>query len=223
MIDRLKGLLKRRKFVLFTRPYELNIVGLRNKNMKAYDEIHVFYKINDRNWNYHVFGAITDTAFVWKDKAPILLKEGQYIDAYSTGEYTFPDGNQKTEALIEAKLVSVITDFDRKAFIPNGKVRSELAGINIIPPFYQGKELTIDEKDEGSQVFVSEENFAVFMLLCSKHKELYGNQFTYSLIDFRSAKKKLIQRGLEIVTTLITTFFFGFLAEKIKQGKKTKK
>jgi len=48
MLSRIKGILKEYGFVLYTRPYELNSVGLRSKSVESNafdDEIHVFYSL----------------------------------------------------------------------------------------------------------------------------------------------------------------------------------
>src|SRR5687768_12889604 len=55
MLSRIKEILNGYGFVLYTRPYQLNIVGLRSKSVNSNqfdDEIHVFYIKEDGKWNY---------------------------------------------------------------------------------------------------------------------------------------------------------------------------
>ena len=63
ILGKLRAILRHKRYELYTRPYELNIVGLRGNSTepnKFDDEIHVFYKISPIKWNYHVFKATTD-------------------------------------------------------------------------------------------------------------------------------------------------------------------
>jgi hypothetical protein len=212
MIQRIKGLLKRRGFELFTQPFELNIIGLRNKNPKIADEIHVFYKINAKNWNYHIYEAITDPVVLLEGKRDsLLLKERQYKDCYSIGLH-----NGKVKVLIQSNPVTVIKNHNRDSFLQEGKSVSGLFNIDIIPAS------AIEKTDEGNQVFLSNENFKEFMALCEKHKELYGNKFSYSLIDFRNGKKSIIKKGFFIAASLLTSLLFGYLFRENKKKKRNK-
>jgi hypothetical protein len=180
MIGRIKGLLKRRGFTIYTRPFELNIVGLRNKNVRHADEIHVFYKINAKNWNYHIYEGITDPFYLSKGKpsSSILLKEGQYADTFEIGRH-----REKFTALVETKPVVVLENNDRASSLSAGKTKKGNFNIDIIPA------AAFKDGDEGCQLLLGDENFTELIVLCKKHAELYGNHFTYSLIDFREAKR----------------------------------
>ena len=48
----------------------------------------------------------------------------------------------------------------------------------------------------GCQVFKKSSDFDEFMKLVDKQKKLYGNNFTYTLIDTRAIKKKKYRIGL---------------------------
>jgi len=212
MIQRVKGLLSRRGFEIYTRPFELNIVGLRNKNPKNPDEIHVFYKINLKNWNYHLFEAITDPVILLKGKpGSILLKEGQYIDAYRIGLH-----NENVKALIQTRPVAVLENNKRDSVLSEGKKKSGLFRIDIIPAS------ALEKQDDGCQVFLSDENFKEFMALCAKHQEFYGTQFTYTLIDFRAAKRSFL-KGIAIAASILSSLLLGYLFKEEKGNKKKKK
>src|SRR3954470_24162605 len=93
MFNQVKALLRIREFQLFTRPYELNIVGIRNKNTvpnRFDDQMHVFYKTGAINWEYHVFNVTTDPGTFWLEnpvstEGTAILPEGQYLGAYGLG------------------------------------------------------------------------------------------------------------------------------------------
>ena len=63
ILQKMKAILRHKKFEIFSRPFELNIVGLRSKSVipnRFDDEIHVFYKVSTLKWQYHIFKATTD-------------------------------------------------------------------------------------------------------------------------------------------------------------------
>ena len=82
--------LKRKGYVVYSKPYQLNIVGVRSNNTtpnKFDDLIYVFYKTNTGKWTGKAFPATTDPGTYWlrnpmNNKGTAILKEGQYVDAY---------------------------------------------------------------------------------------------------------------------------------------------
>jgi hypothetical protein len=195
MFSKIKALLRFKKFQLFTRPYELNIVGLRSKSVvpnRFDDELHVFYKIDAVKWEYHIFRITTDPGTYWirnpsQPQGTAILPEGQYRDAYGIGLHR---GQYK--ALVQTAPVSVVRDYDRNAALDfyNGKKESGMFGINIHRANKVGTTKTVDKNSAGCQVFENAEDFNVFMKLAEQHKSRFGNRFTYALIDFRSVQRR---------------------------------
>src|SRR5690349_14807868 len=93
MLAKIKGLLRNKGFKLFTRPYELNIVGLRSKSVvpnKFDDELHVFYMVTPVKWEYHVFRITTDPGTFWlnnpgQPQGTAIVSEGQYLNSHAIG------------------------------------------------------------------------------------------------------------------------------------------
>jgi hypothetical protein len=207
MLSRLKSILKRKGYVLHTRPFEINIVGLRSKSIKSNhfdDEIHVFYKVSPLKWNYHIYKATTDPGTYWlknplQPQGTAILAQGQYVGAYEIGLHK---GQYK--ALVQVKPVSIIRDYDRNAKLDflNGKKESGLYGINIHRAMSQGETKYVDKFSAGCQVFENANDFYQFMGLCENHRKLYGNNFTYTLIDFRAMRREGIRRALVGAFTL---------------------
>ena len=202
--------MRHKNFILYTRPYELNIVGLRSKSTvpnRFDDEIHVFYKVSAMNWNYHVFKATTDPGTFWlrqpvQVQGTAILAEGQYVNSYELGMH-----RGKYLALVQHRPVSVIRDYNRDAVLDfsNGIKTRGMYGINIHRANRKGITKTVDKNSAGCQVFENANSFALFIKLCQKHKSLYGNQFTYSLIDFRAVQRqnrRYIVTGLGIAGVL---------------------
>ena len=215
MLGRIKAILKNRNYTLFTRPYELNVVGLRSKNTianKFDDEMHVFYKTDQNKWNYHLYKVTTDPGTYWLNnpksaKGTAILKEGQYLNSYKIGKH-----QNKIWALVQVKPVSIMRDYDRNSILDfnNGKLESGLFGINIHPARNRGKTLYIDKYSAGCQVFQSKDDFSQFLALCKKHETLYGNSFSYTLVDFRAVRRITIKRVV-IAASFLTTLIVGFI------------
>lgn len=199
MLQKTKHILKSKGYRLFTRPYELNIVGFRSKLVRSNqfdDEIHVFYVNEQGKWNYHIFPATTDPGQYWLDnpmnpQGTAFLKRGQYLDAYGMG---FHRGQY--EALVQLEDVTVIRDYDRKGvfnLFESGKPDTGRFGINVHRANAAGIVKTIDRHSAGCLVFANPEEYDYFIQLCRIHRELYGNRFTLTLVDFRDARRRNLQ------------------------------
>lgn len=210
ILPKIKAILRHKGYELFTRPYELNIVGLRSKSTtpnRFDDEIHVFYKVSPLNWHYHVFKATTDPGTYWlrqpmQPQGTAILAQGQYVDAYQLGLH-----RGKYLALVQRKPVQLIRDYNRNAVLDfkNGRVSEEMAGINIHRANRTGTTKSVDKNSAGCQVFENADDFALFLKLCKRHEKLYGNRFTYSLIDFRAVRRqnaRYIAAGIGIAGVL---------------------
>lgn len=201
MIGRIATIYSQRGYRLFTRPYELNILGIRSAETKSNsfdDEIHVFFKNEKNNWEYHIFKATTDPGTYWlknpmSPKGTAILQQGQYTGAYQLGYH-----QNKYLALVQRGTVNVLRDYDRNAILDflNGRKERGLFGINIHRALAQGKTKTIDRFSAGCQVFANATDFSRFLLMCEKHKKLYGNTFSYTLIDLRAIQRETIRRVL---------------------------
>lgn len=202
MLSLVKTISKQKNYVLYTKPYQLNIWGFRNKETKANrfdDEIHVFYKTNAFNWEYHIFKATTDPGTYWlyqpmMPQGTAILAEGQYRDTYALGLH-----RGKYMALTQAlRPVTVIRDYNRNSTLDffNGKRFTGFFGINIHRAMIRGTTLYVDNHSAGCQVFANASDFYFFIQLCEKHRSLYGNKFTYTLVDWRAARRANARRLL---------------------------
>jgi hypothetical protein len=223
LLDKLQAILKHKDYVIYSRPYELNIVGIRGDSVIPNhfdDEIHVFYKTNPHNWHYHVYKVTTDPGTFWlknpeQPQGTAILAQGQYKDAYTMGLH-----QGKYKALVQHKPVTVIRDYDRDATLDflNGTESTGLFGINIHRANSSGTTKYVDKYSAGCQVFENSSSFNEFISLCEHHLKLYGNVFTYTLIDFRAVKRETYRR-IALTTGAIGVFGIGMLVltgEKLK-------
>lgn len=217
MLSLVKTISKQKNYVLYTKPYQLNIWGFRNSETKSNrfdDEIHVFYKTNSINWEYHIFKATTDPGTYWlkdpmRPEGTAILEQGQYVDTYALGIHL-----GKYLALTQAlKPVTVIRDYNRNSTLDfnNGRRHTGFFGINIHRAIVQGLTRYVDNHSAGCQVLANASDFYFLIQLCERHRSMYGNKFTYTLVDWRAKRRAKIRRlagGTLIAGAVgLTTYF----------------
>lgn len=191
----LRTVLKRKGYTIYDRPYQLNIVGVRSPNTtpnKFDDAIFVFYKDKSGSWIYRAFPATTDPGTYWLEQpgepqGTAILAEGQYKDVYQIGLH-----RGKYTALVQRLgTVTVIRDYNRDAVLDfnNGTRVTGWFGINIHHASATGVTKNVDRYSAGCQVLANIEDFNTLMSLANQHSTLYGNRFTYTLIDLRAVQR----------------------------------
>lgn len=204
----------------YSRPYELNIVGIRANSTIANrfdDEIHIFFKNNAGKWVHYIFPATTDPGTYWL-KSPMhpqgtaILQQGQYRDAYQVGLH-----KGKYYALVQRRPVTILRDYDRNALLDfqNGRPDTGMFGINIHRASVNGTTKTVDIYSAGCQVFANIEHFNLFMQLCENHRKLYGNRFTYTLIDKRAVARQQKRNIVFALTGIGACVGTGFITYKL--------
>jgi hypothetical protein len=215
--------LKEKGYVVYDKPYQLNIVGIRNEQSqpnKFDDQLYVFYKNESSNWEFKEYPITTDTGTYWllnpmSRLGTAMLKEGQYIDAYKQGLH-----RGKYTALVQQKPVTTYRDYDRNAVFDFGqKETTGNYGINIHKAGEDSQD--VDKWSAGCQVFQKSDDFQEFMQLTDKHKANYGNNFTYTLLDERAVARKgrrfLLYGGMSASVIAIGVSLFFLLKNKIKK------
>lgn len=176
-----------RGYKLLTRPFELNIVGIRsnyNKPNVFDDSIHVLFTDSTGHQQVLSWPVTTDPGTYWlqnpmNTQGTAVLKPGQYVGSHALGMH-----RGQYLALVQVRPVTVIRDFNRdgRADYQTGREETGLFGINIHRALASGSTKYIDSHSAGCQVFANAEHFAIFLQLIERHKELYGNNFTYTLL-----------------------------------------
>jgi hypothetical protein len=186
MTEKLIAALIGHGYRVFTRPFELNIVGVRSRSLipnTFNDRINVFYKDDTGSWQSHSFVATTDPGTFWlknplNPQGTAILKEGQYLNSHVIGLH-----RSKYLALVQRAPVTVIRDIKRDGSLDfGGKEDTGLFGINIHRALQEGTTKFIDKFSAGCQVLANATEFNKFMALCEQHKNLYGNNFSYTLL-----------------------------------------
>tara|TARA_R110000744_G_scaffold232318_5_gene350407 strand:+ start:884 stop:1603 length:720 start_codon:yes stop_codon:yes gene_type:complete len=221
----IRGLIRqlvRKGYKIYEKPFQLNIVGVRANTTvpdKFDDIIYVFYKDDKGKWLGKAYPATTDTGTYWlknpmNSKGSALLKEGQYIDTWIRRLH-----NSKYLALGQEKPVTVFRDYNRDAVLDfyNGKEQTGLFGINIHRANSVGTTKTIGRNSAGCQVFQNADDFAEFLAMTKKQSDLYGNKFTYTLIDERAYVRATRRYATYLgFTTILLAAWIGFRTYKNK-------
>lgn len=170
-----------------SRPFNLNIVGIRSRTRvpnRFDDWLTVFYRSNEQ-WIFNTFPATTDPGLYFlgdemgSDEGTAILKEGQYRSAYKIGTH-----RDRYRALVQAKPVTVIRDFDRDRELDYSSGREETGhfGINIHRANRDRASIQVDNWSAGCQVVCDPLQFNYFLDICEKGAKEWGNAFTYTLL-----------------------------------------
>lgn len=172
--------------------YNLNIVGVRNSDTndevtnKFDDKMTLSYMIGD-NREFHQFDCTTDPGKHWvenvmKESGVAILVPGQY-----RGSHKIRLHQGRYEALGQQKPVKVYRDnnLDGCYDFDESTIEEGLFGINIHRATkYAGKKSSqIDKWSAGCQVIAAYNDYMQFMQICNNAKDIWGNSFTYTLIE----------------------------------------
>lgn len=215
--------LRDKGYVIYDQPYQLNIVGIRNEESqpnKFDDQLYVFYKDENSNWELKEYPITTDTGTYWllnpmSSLGSAMLKEGQYIDAYKQGLH-----KGQYMALVQDKPVTTYRDYDRNAIFDFGQTETTgNYGINIHKAGTDSQD--VNKWSAGCQVFQKSDDFQEFMQLTDKHKTNYGNKFTYTLLDERAVARKgrrfLLYGGMSASVIALGVSLYFIVKNKINK------
>ena len=182
--------LERKNYAVFlgdAMPFNLNIVGVRSKNPKPNkfnDTLCVFWK-HEGLKTLLQFQITTLPGLHWlkkpmNPKGCAILKPGQYRRSYilrlHRGKYL---------ALCQNKDVTVYRDDDKDTEWDMLDVTETtgMYGINIHRASAYTELDNVGLYSAGCQVFSNPEEFSFFINLCERSQELWGENFTYTLIN----------------------------------------
>jgi hypothetical protein len=210
-ISRILAAMKKKGYTIFTRPYELNIIGVRNQYQgerysNAFkDEIYAIYKTdNTDNWIINRFRCSTMPGYysakvvngkLQKDstgQSPSvkessvmqsrggmgILMEGQYINLYEIGSHS-----GRPALVTGGRPQKFYRDNSKGDIIKFTSSGQGSVGMYIHRGFPGG--IAVNNWSEGCQVIPSQNEINKLFSLCEKHRSLYGNRFSYTLVTGR--------------------------------------
>ncbi len=188
MIEKLLIACTKKAYHLATRPFELNIIGVRSMYpvQNSFDDmIHVLHKRANAQWFINSFKATTDPGTYWlknlmNPKGTAIVKPGQYKNSHRIGVH-----RGKYQALVQQNPLTVYRDDNKNDVIDWAAAKQEtgIFGINIHRASINGTTVYVDKHSAGCQVLADSNNFDLLMHLAHQHKKLYGNNFTYTLFN----------------------------------------
>ena len=171
------------------RDYDVNIVGIRNSETGNEvtnhfdDHLTISYKI-DGEWKFHCWKATTDPGQYWMEHPMnsggcAILVPDQYRGSHKVGNHF------KYQALRQQRNVKVYRDnnLDDTYDTDVDTITEGLYGINIHRSNPYNESYYVNKWSAGCQVFKKVEDFDEFMIICNKAKDIWGNSFTYTLIE----------------------------------------
>ena len=171
--------------------YNINIIGVRNADTgdtvtnKFDDVITLSYKDENGRWNFKEYPATTDPGTHWEQnllntRGVAILKEGQYRGSHMIGLH-----QNKYQALRQKRPLPVYRDKNKDGDFDllEENIQEGIFGINIHRATKWGTSSKIDRWSAGCQVIANNEDFEEFMRIVKKSSQLYGNSFTYTLIN----------------------------------------
>lgn len=186
-----KTLFEKKGYAFFTNGnYNVNIIGVRSnqrgKVTNAYDDLLIVDYNTETGHKRQIYTITTEPGLKLmkapsNSKGTAILVPGQYRGVYAVDLH-----NGKYKAVCQRfGAVKVYRDGNKDTtydYNP-GSIDTGWFGINIHRSNETWTRNTIDGYSAGCQVFNDPKEFASFMRIIEKSKTIYGNKFTYTLVN----------------------------------------
>jgi hypothetical protein len=206
--------MKARGYVLFSRPYELNIIGVRNEFAvsNSFDDLmFVFRNLPNGTTESRVYPCTTDTGTYYLEnpmmnEGAAMLAAGQHLNAYDIGLH-----RGIYRALVQVEDLPVFRVYDRGATLGLGinTVQRGRFGINIHRAAAQGTTRTVEKYSAGCQVLQEPTHFAQLMEWAAEHRSRYG-RISYTLLDRRAEARRRRRNAAVAVSSLALAGFAAY-------------
>ena len=171
--------------------HDVNIIGIRNSETDGKvtnhfdDTITISYKDSESTWKFHQWPATTDPGQYWMEHPMntdgcAILVPGQY-----RGSHKIRLHQGKYEALGQRKPVKVYRDNDKDDVYDTDEatITEGVYGINIHRSNPYTESTYVNKWSAGCQVFKKIDDFHEFMEICRTARDIWGNTFSYTLIE----------------------------------------
>lgn len=186
-----KKLFEQKGYAFFTKGiYNLNIIGVRsdqgNKVTNKFDDALVVDYETAKGHSRHVYPITTDPGSYYMKNPSNKAGTGILVPNQYRATYAIDLHNGKYQALCQRlKPVQVYRDNDKDDtydLLPE-KIDKGMFGVNIHRAAKTGITTKIDKYSAACQVFANAKDFEAFMNYCKRARDIFGNSFTYTLID----------------------------------------
>jgi len=190
--EQFKSIINKKGYAFFDKnKYNLNIIGVRNSSHnpeKFDDSLLTIYKNNENEWEVLSYEITTEPgpSILRKPINPdgtAILVPDQYRGVYQIGTH---GGSYRHIALVQRNgKVKVYRDTNKNSTveIASESIQDGMFGINIHRHAAPNEKEYVRGSSAGCQVFKNSLDFADFMETCNKAADIFGNSFTYTLIE----------------------------------------
>ena len=199
-------------YTIYREPHKLNLVGLRNANTvsDSFDDIMlVFWYTDTGKLEYRTYKQTTDpsTHFL---KNPMdaggaaIMKGGQYLDSWtliSTARFGFA-----AKEFMQIRPITILRDNNRDNILDfwTSIATTGLYGINMHTGAGPGqKSVSVGLWSAGCQAMEEWSNWLELISLAERHIALYGNLFSYTLLDEKASQQARVKNGLLAIIFLL--------------------
>lgn len=183
-IEQLTTALESKGFTLFPGKYNVNLIGVRSKDKTPNvfnDKLYVILE-GDKGKELHTFSITTEPGTFYLNnpmnvKGTAVLPPGQYKRTWQLGKHKGYD------ALVQSAPITVWRDNNKNNLAEKGKTDTGYFGINIHRANPKIRSKQVDKWSAGCQVFADPKEFEEFLRLCKRSEIIYGNSFTYTLLE----------------------------------------
>ena len=176
-------------YVIFTSgQYNLNIIGIRTSSRESNtfnDWLHVVYKDEADQWIDIQYQITTDPGLYWLQNpsrvaGTAILVDGQYRSSHKLGLH-----KGQYEALVQVGKVRVYRDNnkDMQLDLDVDTIQEGYFGINIHRANATRESTYVNKWSAGCQVFANPNEYEMFISLCKRAAERWGDTFTYTLLE----------------------------------------
>lgn len=186
-----KTLFEKKGYAFFTKGnYNVNIIGIRsnqgNKVTNKYDDLLIVDYNTNNGHKRQIYNITTEPGISFMKnpsnaKGAAILVPGQYRGVYAVDLH-----RGKYKALCQRLgAVKVYRDNNKDDIYDLNPIKIDKGwfGINIHRSNGTWTRETVDNYSAGCQVFSNPKDFLSFMNIIEKSKAIYGNKFTYTLIN----------------------------------------
>jgi len=198
--DNIKSYFAAKEYKFFDTPdrkLNINIIGVRrdNQGSNTFDDFVLVMYREEELMIGHRWQATTDPGKYWlmnpmNPKGTAVLVPGQYRSTWQIGKH-----QNNYEALVQRKPVKVYRDNNKDEIIDYNSITTLVDqgyfGINIHRSNPYTESYVVNKWSAGCQVFKKIDDYKKFMELCRDSAKIYGNSFTYTLIDEKDLRKHL--------------------------------
>jgi hypothetical protein len=165
--------------------YNLNLIGVRtiDNTSNKFNDLMVVMWFYGGEWNRLNFNITTDPGVYYREN-PIningtaILKEGHHKGLWTIGKH-----KGVYEALTQTSKATVYRDNNKDDVLDfDCKTELGLFGINCHRSNKNATSTNVDKWSAGCQVFENPDDFALFMDMCNKAADNWGNKFSYTLL-----------------------------------------